>query len=403
MNTQNKRGKYFDFLPYMREHITMIDKNHYWGRGMAANKDYFHKAWLFFSKRKRELVSIILIFIFFRIYTHFLSPIPGVSWWEIAVCGFLEDIIFTFLLVYCFYLTTKYFPRFSRFVIPLMMLTLITVGLSNSIFMSWSRFPISLNYFHYLFSMRQLWFSVDDIVSWSGVLFFLIPFLASLVAIVKIPEKYFPNHLIYVIFSALLILSAVSRNSIDSSYFSAVSRNIFFFLIEDWLDSSSDIDIYHMGDRDFHSTLITTGGRYKYLDEKFPLVKIHMNFGQRKPELNYLEAVGSNTKRPNIILIFMESFRSHDIGVYGRTKRRLTPNFDKISKKGLLWRNFYANSVQTSRGAWASLASIYPHLGKSIAMSDPMFPIRGLPSILREQGYRTEYYHNGSLKYANKM
>ena len=108
-------------------------------------------------------------------------------------------------------------------------------------------------------------------------------------------------------------------------------------------------------------------------------------------------------QRPHIIFLFLESFRAQDIGVLGG-KYDITPNFDKLSKEGILFNNFYANGVQTSRAVVASLFGIMPHFSTWAAQtqSDDIH-LRGLPEILKENGYNLSYIHNGSLQFEDKQ
>jgi phosphoglycerol transferase MdoB-like AlkP superfamily enzyme len=63
-------------------------------------------------------------------------------------------------------------------------------------------------------------------------------------------------------------------------------------------------------------------------------------------------------KKPNIVLIFMESFDSSFIGSLN-AKKGLTPNFDKLAGQGILFTDAYANGTRTSRGLIAGLCSIH--------------------------------------------
>lgn len=147
------------------------------------------------------------------------------------------------------------------------------------------------------------------------------------------------------------------------------------------------------------SALVQDQGRFVYLSDKYPLAKRNLSFsrpGRRKDVWDRTANV-----RPNVVVLFLESFRARDIGAYGSTKG-LTPVFDGLAQKGWLWENFYANSTQTDRAALATLCSMYSYVGPSIQRSQPTTPLRGLPAILKEEGYETAYYHNGSIEFGLK-
>jgi arylsulfatase A-like enzyme len=198
--------------------------------------------------------------------------------------------------------------------------------------------------------------------------------------------------------------------SYQIDYAKAITSNIvaheIVFLL-DSLNKGSDQIIGKMGDIQSYENavwarkwLVHDQGDFKFLDKEFPLIKYNYSFsrpGNRKGIWNR-----KLIEKPNIVLLFLESFRAHDIGVYG-SRKGLTPYFDKHAKTGWLWTNFYASGVQTPRAALATLCSVYPYLGKSIQRSNTNLPLRGLPSILNENGYITEFYHNGRLKFDKKI
>jgi arylsulfatase A-like enzyme len=107
-------------------------------------------------------------------------------------------------------------------------------------------------------------------------------------------------------------------------------------------------------------------------------------------------------ERPHVVLLFLESFRAHDVGALG-AKMRATPRFDALASEGVLFSRFYANGVQTARAVIASLYGVLPRGSKRPLQSErPDFPLRGLPEIFAERGYHRAYLHNGSLSFERK-
>jgi len=101
-----------------------------------------------------------------------------------------------------------------------------------------------------------------------------------------------------------------------------------------------------------------------------------------------------NDRPPNVILIIMESFGSTRIGVLdNRFPYEITPRFDSLAQDGLLFTNFYSAGQHTYTGIFSTLYG-YPTLfGKSVMkMVTGQNSFRGLPSILRDQGYETMFF-----------
>ncbi|MEK9763478.1 MAG: sulfatase-like hydrolase/transferase, partial [Deltaproteobacteria bacterium] len=128
---------------------------------------------------------------------------------------------------------------------------------------------------------------------------------------------------------------------------------------------------------------------------EYPLVRSHDAWGCsiKATELATL-LCPDPSKNLNIILLLMESFRAAEIGVYG-SKIELTPRFDEWSKKGILFKNFYANGFQTRHGEIATHCSVMPNYGAAVLKRYAKNQFRCLPAVLQENGYSTTWIHAG--------
>ncbi len=99
--------------------------------------------------------------------------------------------------------------------------------------------------------------------------------------------------------------------------------------------------------------------------------------------------------RPHVIFLFLESFRAKNIGVLG-SSFGLSPSFDKWSKEGILFSQFHSNGLLTSSAMISSLFGILPMFHPSYLRSYLNLPLRGIPQILREQGYENGMILGGS-------
>lgn len=107
------------------------------------------------------------------------------------------------------------------------------------------------------------------------------------------------------------------------------------------------------------------------------------------------------TKRPNVVVIILESFSyaiMHSMG----GEPNVATNMDKFTEEGIFFTNFYANSFRSDRGLTAILAA-YPAQPTTSIMkfprkteSLPMFP-----KMLRKAGYDLQYYYGGDADFTN--
>lgn len=99
----------------------------------------------------------------------------------------------------------------------------------------------------------------------------------------------------------------------------------------------------------------------------------------------------------NVLLIILESFSDSIMHVPG-----VTPQLNKLSKEGLYFQNFYANSTRTDR-ALASILSGVPAQPTMTILDVPHIS-NSLPSLansLAHQGYDTHFYYGGDTNYSN--
>lgn len=108
-----------------------------------------------------------------------------------------------------------------------------------------------------------------------------------------------------------------------------------------------------------------------------------------------------STKRPNIILVILESYTAKWVGCLGGVAG-VTPNLDKIAADGLLFKNIYASGDRSEKGQVAILSG-YPNQAINSIIKTPN-KTRKLPSLnkaLEGAGYYSSYTYGGELEFAN--
>jgi len=96
--------------------------------------------------------------------------------------------------------------------------------------------------------------------------------------------------------------------------------------------------------------------------------------------------------KPNVIVIFLESWPSMYMKSYGYDKTT-TPFFDQLRKKSLSSLEMLAGGHRTTEGMFSSLCSAQNPLGQTIAQSQLQdYQYNCLPHILRNIGYKTSFF-----------
>lgn len=105
----------------------------------------------------------------------------------------------------------------------------------------------------------------------------------------------------------------------------------------------------------------------------------------------------------NVVVILMESFTSKYVGVFG-DKSNITPEFDKLTKDGLLFKRFFSNGTHTHQGMFATF-SCFPNLpGFEYLMQQPQGrnAFSGLPVLLKKEKFNDIYVYNGDFSWDNQ-
>ncbi|KAA3635581.1 MAG: alkaline phosphatase family protein [Calditrichaeota bacterium] len=105
--------------------------------------------------------------------------------------------------------------------------------------------------------------------------------------------------------------------------------------------------------------------------------------------------------QPNVILVVMEGWSGEYTGVLG-SDLNLTPNFDSLSERGIIFTDFYATGTRTNFGLISSLCS-YPSLpGRAIMKRYNAYNhFNSLPEILSNRGYTNLFMYGGDLSFDN--
>jgi phosphoglycerol transferase MdoB-like AlkP superfamily enzyme len=107
------------------------------------------------------------------------------------------------------------------------------------------------------------------------------------------------------------------------------------------------------------------------------------------------------TKRPNIVIIQLESFTADLIQSLGGEKGDC-PNFEKFIKQGVLFDSVYAAGDRTDKGIVAILSGFPSQAIRTIVTNNTKQ--EKLPSLsgeLQRKGYATSFFYGGEVEYMN--
>jgi len=133
---------------------------------------------------------------------------------------------------------------------------------------------------------------------------------------------------------------------------------------------------------------------YIPLSSNYPALRKTFSFlGKKKIHIPL-----AHQEKPHIIFIFLESFRAKNVGALN-AKIPASPHFDAWAKKGLFFRNFHTTGQQTFRAFISAYFGIPGHIQTSSLRPFCAQPLRGLPQILKEVGYKPALIQSGDVSF----
>ena len=110
-------------------------------------------------------------------------------------------------------------------------------------------------------------------------------------------------------------------------------------------------------------------------------------------------ARAGTSRRPNVVVILLESFAHYKAGVFGNPLHP-TPNLDALAREGILFRRFYTPSFGTARSVFTFLTGIPDVEIHETATRNPLIVEQHM-IVNAFQGYEKLYFLGGSLNWGN--
>ncbi|MFB0565666.1 MAG: LTA synthase family protein [Candidatus Aminicenantaceae bacterium] len=408
-----------------------------------------------FMVKEKNILGIVLFSFFFflvffvslRIYILYSENIEGNFPFSEAFAGFCEDAFLASLLT-CFTYIALALSKVVYFILifPLNLIVIIT-SYSNLQYVNFFRENLRLFDFEYLRNIGGTWKStISDLWLHPGeFLFLILPILilvGQLVFIIRLRKKkvLLKNALI---FQFILLFFAANffyigyrlQNKGDRRAFH--QSNYFVWMIRDipWLhryfrttkelkkvevtfqDKRSllgTLEVKPLEPKDLNSKTLYIKERpfplpegYIWYDESYPFVKIPrrdavlMGLLPKKEGSEQEARKEKPVTRRNVVFLILEGFRTREIDIFGGPYS-ITPNFNKLASKSILYKNFYGHADLTAGAQLASIASFYDIFkGVNLMRDHSQVELFSLPEVLRLFGYSSYWINTWSADFDN--
>jgi lipoteichoic acid synthase len=108
----------------------------------------------------------------------------------------------------------------------------------------------------------------------------------------------------------------------------------------------------------------------------------------------------SRTEERNVVLIHLESTRARSVTPYNEDLKT-TPFLDELARSSLLVERAYTIVPNTLKASIAVNCGIEPDLRPGIEAKLGVVSARGLPELLKEEGYRTVFFQSSTQNFEN--
>ncbi|MDR7210745.1 LTA synthase family protein [Flavobacterium piscis] len=140
--------------------------------------------------------------------------------------------------------------------------------------------------------------------------------------------------------------------------------------------------------------------------EAFARVKKYMiagpsDFTDKNIPFLHVQLPDTILKKPyNLVIFLQESLGAEYVGILGG--KPLTPEFDKLSKEGLLFTNLYCTGTRSVRGIEAVVTGFLPSPSESVVkMGNSQQGFFTLADALEQKGYDTSFIYGGMANFDN--
>ena len=146
-------------------------------------------------------------------------------------------------------------------------------------------------------------------------------------------------------------------------------------------------------------SMIRTIGVAPFSDPKYmPEDEMLALFSPEHPAAVPADSIRAGLTKPNVVVFILESFGREYFGslnkdILGEDYKGYTPFLDSLVSVSATWRWTFDNGQKSIEGMPSVLAGIPSFVKPFVLTSAAMNRIKGLPAMLREQGYTTAFFH----------
>ncbi|HRC16540.1 MAG TPA: LTA synthase family protein, partial [Bacteroidia bacterium] len=274
---------------------------------------------------------------------------------------------------------------------------LILLHVSNLfLYRSWG---VLINYraLSFLADWRQMFLSVNNFELIVGIICIILLFILTWFVFRKFTKHFFDNKLAiiqsllqFIVSAAMLVImfrGGVQMLPVNESA-AAFSENV-------TLNHIATNPAWHLG-HNLNQAKSENASYYKFYSDAVAEEHVKKLF---QTPIDLMPVL--NNKKPNIVIIMLESFTVDVVGSMGG-ETGVSPTIDSLIHDGLSFKNIYSSGARTDQAFVAVLSGFPAQPNQSIMrFPDKTAKLPSLPAELKKQGYSTSFYYGGDLDFSN--
>lgn len=380
------------------------------------------KIFTYLLKKYLILLSIFFIgrVILSIFYFDKLSDVSSINIIESFIYGFRMDTILTSILLVIPLFILSFFPKNYEHLSNLILKYYFLIVFSAVIFIEIATFPfidqydIRPNYIfvEYISFPKQIFdmivndYLIELLIAIGVLIIFIFMYIKKydLNSVTEILNIKYKNRIL--VFIPIFILLFIGARSSFGSRPANLSDAL-------W---SHNRTINEITKNSIHSIVTDVYRNYKYadtnnakqygdIDIKVALknVKELLNINNREEfSLKRVEKTHFKTnKAKNLVIFLQESLGGRFVEAVGGEKG-ITPNFNKLSKEGLLFTNAFSNGTRSNRAIVGLTTGLYSLPGKQLLKRNKaQNGFFSIASLLKPYGYQTSFIYGGEARFDN--
>lgn len=278
------------------------------------------------------------------------------------------------------------------------LITLLTV-VDLELFRAWG-FRIDATSLHYLETPTEAFASMGAAPVWQLVLLLIVLiFLVNRVLqtiIRRITGAFSRSPLLYTIPAFLVIAGSLIIPIRGGFQLAPMNESAVYFSDKSFANYAA-VNVPWNYMRSVLNAAYSSENPFQYADDNEASEKVTSLYNRNGITEQVIDTVG----KKNVLVIIWESFTAKAVGSLGGLKN-ITPQFDQISKEGLLFTNIYASGNRSDKGMVAILSG-YPAQPTTSIIKIPKktASLPSLPTIFKTNGWQTSFYYGGETEFAN--